>query len=87
MPVLAYCTLKRFDVLPSEPLDFRFSNIGTNIGLLHWERPDKHSESVTGYQVTWKKMYPFVGELATAETSHMTFIFENLEPDSSYEVR
>ena len=56
MPVLAYCTLKRFDVLPSEPLDFRFSNIGTNIGLLHWERPDKHAESVTGYQVTWEKV-------------------------------
>ncbi len=39
MPKISNCAMWAFGVLPSRPRNFRFSNIGTNIGLLHWDPP------------------------------------------------
>ncbi len=41
LPKLSNCALRRYGVLPSAPDNFRFSNVGTNTGLLHWEPPKK----------------------------------------------
>ena len=53
MPEIANCMLSGYDVLPSEPRDFQFSNVGTNIGILHWDPPQKHADSISDYRVTY----------------------------------
>lgn len=53
MPEIANCMLSGYDVLPSEPRDFQFSNVGTNIGVLHWDPPQKHADSISDYKVTY----------------------------------
>ena len=58
MPEIANCMLSGFDVLPSEPRDFQFSNVGTNIGILHWDPPQKHADSISDYRVTYSLITP-----------------------------
>lgn len=81
--------MKSYGVLPSEPRNFRFSNIGTDLGLLHWDVPLSHGDSVLKYVVHYRKMDP-ADASSTEEikkTPRTTFVMENLEPDSSYEAR
>ena len=80
--------MKKFDVLPSEPRNFRFSNIGTNLGLLHWDSPLKLGDSVSGYVVHYRNMDPTREneKEITVRTTKNTFVLEDLMPDSSYEV-
>ncbi len=89
MPEIANCMLNGYDVLPSEPRDFRFSNVGTNIGILHWDAPLKHADTIDGYKVTFTKINPGqtghnVKSVRIARAS--PFVLEGLSPDSSYEV-
>jgi len=46
LPTLANCMLNAYGVLPSEPRNFRFSNIGVDMGLLHWDAPLTHGDSI-----------------------------------------
>ena len=43
--------MEGYDVLPSAPQNFYFSNVGTTIGLLHWDEPALLGDSVTNYRV------------------------------------
>ena len=51
MHEITNCVLKGYGVLPSEPRNFRFSNVGHNVGLLHWDKPLHLSDSITSYKV------------------------------------
>ncbi len=54
MQDIANCVLKGYGVLPSEPRNFRFSNVGHNVGLLHWDAPLQLADTVTSYKVILK---------------------------------
>ena len=51
MEEISNCLMEGYDVLPSAPENFYFSNIGSTIGLLHWDPPALHGESVIQYRV------------------------------------
>ncbi|TRY80837.1 hypothetical protein TCAL_04329 [Tigriopus californicus] len=83
---ISKCIMKKHDVLTSAPLAFRFSNIGTTIGLLHWEHPKVNGDNVKSYLVHYRQMLPRgLGQDIIKETKHNMYIFEDLMPDSSYE--
>ena len=46
LPKITNCALRKYGVLPSEPRNFRFSNVGADIGLLHWDPPLTHGATV-----------------------------------------
>ena len=46
MSEISNCLLSGYDVLPSEPRNFQFSNVGTNIGILHWDSPKTHVDTI-----------------------------------------
>ena len=48
---ISNCYMEGYDVLPSAPQNFYFSNVGTTIGLLHWDEPELLGDSVTNYRV------------------------------------
>ena len=48
---ISNCYMEGYDVLPSAPQNFYFSNVGTTIGLLHWDEPALLGDSVTNYRV------------------------------------
>ena len=48
---ISNCLMEGYDVLPSAPRNFYFSNVGSTIGLLHWDAPLVHADSVTNYRV------------------------------------
>ena len=56
MQDIANCVLKGYGVLPSEPRNFRFSNVGHNVGLLHWDAPLQLADTVTSYKVILKEL-------------------------------
>lgn len=86
IPQILNCHLRKYDVLPSEPRNFRFSNIGTSMGLLHWDVPLKHGDSVTGYLVHYRAVSPVTGDDIVKVTNRNNFVLEDLEPETSYEV-
>jgi len=51
MNEISNCMLRGYGVLPSEPVNFRFSNVGQNVGLLHWDPPLVLQETVKSYKV------------------------------------
>ena len=51
MEEISNCLMEGYDVLPSAPENFYFSNIGSTIGLLHWDPPALHGDSVVQYRV------------------------------------
>jgi hypothetical protein len=89
MPEIANCMLSGYNVLASEPRNFRFSNVGVNIGLLHWDWPEDHSDTIDGFRIIYTLIKP-------GSTGHNVkvvkivkkspYILEDLKPDSSYEV-
>ena len=89
MREIANCMLTGYDILPSEPRKFKFSNVGTNIGILHWDVPTEHADTIDGYKVTYTLIRPGTRghNLKTTKLDRASpYILENLEPDSSYEV-
>jgi hypothetical protein len=54
MPQLSTCMLEGYGVLPSAPLNFRFSNVDTTFGILHWDRPAKLANTVVDYKVNYQ---------------------------------
>ena len=56
------------------------------MGLLHWDIPASNADSISSYQVTYKKVNPEHGEEKTFTTKFLTYVLENLDADSSYEV-
>ena len=81
--------LSGYNVLPSEPRDFEFSNVGTNIGILHWDSPKQNADSIDGYKVTYTLIKPGTRGHKVKETKFARkspFILEDLVADSSYEV-
>ena len=36
----ASCLLEGYEVLASSPVNFRFSNLETSYGILHWDTPE-----------------------------------------------
>ena len=87
LPTLANCALREKGVLPSAPRDFRFSNIGTDLGLLHWDPPSKLAGTVTNYVVHLRKVSPMAASERTWTTrdGRTDFVLEDLLPNSSYE--
>ena len=55
MPEITNCMLSAYDVLPGSPRNFKFSNVGTNIGILHWDEPIERQDTIDGYRVTYTK--------------------------------
>ena len=51
MDEISNCLMEGYDVLPSAPENFYFSNVGSTIGLLHWDPPALHGDSVIQYRV------------------------------------
>ena len=51
MEEISNCLMEGYDVLPSAPENFYFSNVGSSIGLLHWDPPALHGDSVINYRV------------------------------------
>ena len=51
---LSSCLLEGYGVLPSSPVNFRFSNLGTSFGILHWEPPATLGETVKDYIVSYQ---------------------------------
>ena len=45
MSEITNCMLSSYNVLPGIPKNFKFSNVGTNIGILHWDEPDGNNLS------------------------------------------
>lgn len=83
---ISKCIMKKHDVLTSAPTAFRFSNIGSTIGLLHWEHPEVNGDHVLSYLVHYRRMLPRgLGQDIIKETKHNMYIFEDLLPDSTYE--
>ena len=54
MPQLSSCMLEGYGVLPSAPINFRFSNVDTSFGILHWDPPAKLSDTVLDYKVNYQ---------------------------------
>jgi hypothetical protein len=54
MPQLSSCLLEGYGVLPSAPVNFRFSNVDTSFGILHWDPPSKLADSVIDYKVNYQ---------------------------------
>ena len=87
MPEIANCMLSGYDVLASEPRNFQFSNVGTNIGILHWDTPSKHMDSISDYKITYSLIKSGSRNIKeTKKALGSPYIMEDLEPDSSYEV-
>ena len=90
MREIANCMISGYDVLPSEPRDFRFSNVGTNIGILHWDLPSVAADTIESYKVTYTLIRPGGSESRNIKdvkyARKSPYILEDLEPDSSYEV-
>ena len=51
---LSSCLLEGYGVLPSSPVNFRFSNLDTSFGILHWEPPATLGETVQDYIVSYQ---------------------------------
>ena len=85
MDQLSSCMLQGYGVLPSSPVNFRYSNLHSDWGILHWDPPALRAQTVTGYVAVWKKAY-------SNESLHFKvnvrspFILEDLDPESTYEV-
>ena len=67
MDQMSSCLLEGYGVLPSYPVNFRFSNVDTTFAILHWEKPEILGETVRNYKVTyqvgvnvWSKPVSFV---------------------------
>ena len=89
MPAISNCFMEDYDVLPSEPRNFYFSNVGTNIGLLHWEKPILHGDSVKHYLIHIDRSTAFpiankIGEGTVKIAKSSPFVLEGLEPSTSY---
>ena len=81
--------MEEYDVLPSEPRNFKFSNVGTNIGLLHWQPPILHGDTVENYKVhiAESSAYPVatsIGRDTVKVTKQSPYVLENLKPSTSY---
>ena len=96
MSDISSCMLDGYKVLPSNPVNFRISNIHSNFVVLHWDKPEQLGETVTDYIVKFQKLTVFqydyeeefsqLEALATIEHARAPFILESLDSDSSYEV-
>ena len=86
MRTISNCMMSAYDVLPSEPRNFQFSNVGTNIGILHWDEPKQNQEQISGYQVTYTLIQSGDNLEKKIFAPKSPFILEDLQPDSSYEV-
>ena len=86
MTELSSCMLEGYGVLPSSPVNFRFSNLQTTFGILHWDRPETLGETVVDYLVKYQKITPNAGKQMTVEHAQSPFILEHLDSASTYEV-
>lgn len=86
MPELSSCMLEGYGVLPSSPVNFRFSNLHTDFGILHWEPPVTLGESVVSYIVNYRKISPIMGKTEQKLNAQSPFILEGLESAHTYEV-
>ena len=78
MPQLSSCLLEGYDVLPSSPVNFRFSNLQTNFGILHWDPPETLGETVEDYLVTYEQLTPVHGKSQSVGHANSPYILENL---------
>ena len=72
------CLLEGYEVLPSSPVNFRFSNLETSYGILHWDPPEVRGETVQHYVVTYEQLTPKHTEARTVDNAKSPFILENL---------
>jgi len=96
MSDISSCMLEGYNVLPSNPVNFRISNIHSDFVVLHWNKPEQLGDTVIDYVVTLKKLKLVDGDYedeftqilaqTIVEHAHSPFIVENLDNDSSYEV-
>merc|ERR1719410_885684 len=86
MPQLSTCLLEGYQVLPSSPVNFRFSNLQTNFGILHWDPPETRGDTVEDYLVTYEALTPVHGQSQTVAHARSPFILENLASGATYEV-
>ena len=96
MSDISSCMLEGYNVLPSNPVNFRISNIHSDFVVLHWNKPEQLGDTVIDYVVTLKKLKLVDGDYedeftqilaqTIMEHAHSPFIVENLDNDSSYEV-
>lgn len=86
MSEMSSCMLQGYGVLPSYPVNFRFSNIHHDFGILHWDKPEKLSDTVIDYVVSYRKMMPDYGELQHYNHAQNPFVLEGLTRASTYEV-
>ena len=50
----ASCLLEGYEVLASSPVNFRFSNLETSYGILHWDTPEVNSNTYsTTFLLSW----------------------------------
>jgi hypothetical protein len=47
--------LEGYGFLPSSTVNFRFSNLQTTFGILHWDRHETLRETVVDYLVKYQK--------------------------------
>eukprot|EP00092_Neocalanus_flemingeri_P093803 GFUD01119242.1.p1 GENE.GFUD01119242.1~~GFUD01119242.1.p1 ORF type:complete len:1460 (+),score=180.34 GFUD01119242.1:219-4598(+) len=86
MNELSSCMLEGYGVLPSRPVNFRFSNLQTTFGILHWDKPDTLGDTVVDYVVKYQRITPDTGKTMSVEHAKSPFILENLDSASTYEV-
>ena len=72
------CLLEGYEVLPSSPVNFRFSNLETSYGILHWDPPEVRGDTVLHYVVTYEQLTPKHTEAKTVDNAKSPFILENL---------
>jgi hypothetical protein len=98
MSDISGCMLESYKVLPSNPVNFRISNIHSDFVVLHWDTPEQLGGTVIDYVIKFQKLTLLLNDyeeemskvqentLAIIFHAHAPFLLENLESDSSYEV-
>jgi len=86
MPEMSSCLLEGYGVLPSAPINFKFSNVHTTFGIFHWDKPDVLGDSVKDYTLVYKKYGSDRNERVFLHHAESPFVLENLESSSTYEV-
>ena len=98
MSDISSCMLENYKLLPSNPVNFRISNIHSDFAVLHWDRPEELGETVIDYVVRVQQLTlaesDYEEEISQFQKHEQTikdhannpFVLENLDGDSSYEV-
>ena len=86
MSDMASCLLEHYNVLPSAPVNFRYSNPNPSFVILHWSAPAQLGDTVLMYELTVQMVSPRLGPVLTYSSVESPHILEHLEARSTYEV-